>query len=73
MLGNMFNPAVVQAHSQPAPAPVGAGAGRQGQQIKQHYIAIILLDLLDLSRTPGAVCQSIHNLNAPVVVAGIVS
>ena len=33
-------------------------------------MTIILDDLLDLSRTPGAVCQSIHSRNAPEVVAG---
>ena len=34
--------------------------------------AITLLLLLDLSRTPGAVCQSIHSRNAPEVDAGSV-
>ena len=34
-------------------------------------MTIRLLDLLDLSRTPGAVCQSIHSRNAPEVDAGV--
>ena len=49
----------------------GWGRKQQAQQTIKPYMNIRLDDLLDLSRTPGAVCQSIQSRNAPDVVAGI--
>ena len=46
--------------------------GRRDQQIIKPYMTIRLDDLLDLSRTPGAVYQSIHKRNAPDVDAGVI-
>ena len=56
-------------------AAAGDGARAKGQrdkakQIIKPYTSIRLDDLLDLSRTPGAVCQSIQRRNAPEVDAG---
>ena len=47
-----------------------ASVQRKDKQIIKYYMTIILDDLLDLSRTPGAVCQSIQRRSAPEVDAG---
>ena len=51
-------------------AAAASGYGQRDKQIIKPYTSIRLDDLLDLSRTPGAVCQSIHRRNAPEVDAG---
>ena len=47
------------------------GNGQTGKQNYEPYMTIRLVVLLDLSRTPGAVCQSIQRRSAPEVDADI--
>ena len=56
---------------QPHTGLLGMSNGAKGtsKQTIKPYTSIRLDDLLDLSRTPGAVCQSIQRRNAPEVDA----